>query len=390
MNIIKKYYDAEPEQQYSGSSDLNIPGIMAQLGQVNNGGSNESNSSNWGNNSESTESTEMVDNSEDGYDYQEGASQGEQNEGYSQQTQIVEDVQQEFNLQEVLRQQQPDFILKELGYDDDKIGFIQELKDLDPKMVNFLNLWKANGDVTGYLKELSTDYSKMPVEEVMRHQLRQEYPQATERQLELLFKKEVIDAYGIDPDVYSDDEVEAGRELLEAKAAKFRSSLVEKQQSLLLPEAPQNQTQVDDGSAYMEIYKENVTNNSLTQSMYSTGQISVGEGDTKFNFAVNPNEVTELLYDSNKWSDALFDKYKDDKGNDVIIPNVEHQMLVATVAKYGNSFIDALAKHYISIGAKKVIDPIDNPSNIGGSAPSRSTSEPTSIAGMMAKRGMIR
>ena len=388
MNIIKKYYDAEPEQQYSGSPDLNIPGIMAQLGQVNNGGSNDSNSSNWGNNSESTESTEMVDNSDNGYDSQEGATQVERHEDYSHETQEVGNGQTEFNLQEVLKQQQPDFILKELGYDDDKIGFIQELKDLDPKMVNFLNIWKANGDVTGYLKELSTDYSKMPVEEVMRHQLRQEYPQATERQLELLFKKEVIDAYGIDPDVYSEDEVESGRELLEAKAAKFRSSLIEKQQSLLLPEAPQNQTQTDDG--YLEIYKENVNSNSFTQNMYSTGQISVGEGEDKFNFAVNPNEVTELLYDSSKWAETLFDRYKDDKGNDVVIPNVEHQMLVATVAKYGNSFIDALAKHYTSIGAKKVIDPIDNPSQTGGSTPSRSVSEPTSIAGLMAKRGMVR
>ena len=389
MNFIKKYYNAEPEQSYSSSPDLNIAGIMAQFGQVNNGGSN-SNNSYEAETSNSDSSTEMVNENEGQVDSQVGDTQEGYNEPQHQETQIVDDGGSEFNLQEVLRQQQPDFILRELGYDDDKIGFIQELKDLDPKMVNFLNLWKSNGDVTGYLKELSTDYSKMPVEEVMRHQLRQEYPQATERQLELLFKKEVIDAYGIDPDVYSEEEVEAGRELLEAKAAKFRSSLIEKQQSLLLPEAPQMQSQYDDGAEYLEIYKENVNNSSFTRNMYSTGQISVGEGESKFNFSVNPNEVTDLLYDSDKWSDTLFEKYKDDKGRDVVIPNVEHQMLVATVAKYGKSFINALAKHYISIGAKQVIDPIDNPSQIGGSTPSKSSPEPTSIAAIMAKRGMVR
>jgi len=89
--------------------------------------------------------------------------------------------------QEVLKQQQPDTVLKELlGVDDTKLGFIKELQELDPKMVAFLNTWKSNGDVTAYLREMTTDYSKMSSEDMMRCQLTHQYPEASEQAIEAL------------------------------------------------------------------------------------------------------------------------------------------------------------------------------------------------------------
>jgi len=85
--------------------------------------------------------------------------------------------------QEVLKQQQPDAVLKELGYDDKVIGLLKDAKTLDPKMLAFLDHWKSKGDVTSYLKELTTDYSKMTPEDVLKQQLQREYPKASEKAL---------------------------------------------------------------------------------------------------------------------------------------------------------------------------------------------------------------
>jgi hypothetical protein len=390
MNLIRKNYDIDAETQASAPS---IAELMAKNGNIN--GVNQESPVNI-KEQKSTEATpsSSAAKANDGAEAErktESSSQ-EKQEATSDKSQKATEENTQFNLQEVLRNQQPDFILKELGYDEKKIGFIQELKDLDPKMVEFLNVWKTNGDVTGYLKEMSTDYSKLPAEEVMRYQLREEYPKASEKQLEVLFQREVINAYSLDPERFTDEEIEEGKELLEAKVSKYRDTLVEKQQNFLLPKAQSvdNDAEQQDALLQMEAYKQSVNNDPYAKDVFGSKQIAIGEGDSKFNFSVEPNDITEMLYDSDKWYNTMFEKKTNQNGQEIIVPNVKHQLLIATVAKYGESFLNALAKHYTSIGAKQVIDPIDNPSQIGGSTPSKSASEPTSIAGMMAKRGMVR
>lgn len=392
MNTIKKFYDAsESDVSGGGGGGVEFDGValtpaaqLAQLGVINNGISTENSYNGFGR-STTSEEVETTDEDEDDSQDSEVTSQGGSNYETSE-TQEADGSYGEYSLQQVLKQQSPESILRELGYDDAKIGFINDLKELDPRMVNFLNVWKTNGDVNGYLNELTIDYSKMPVEEVMRHQLRQEYPKATERQIDLLFKKEIIDAYNLDPDIYSEEDVEAGRELLEAKAAKYRDALIEKQQQLLIPESPNYSRQED--NQYMEVYKENVFD--YSRELLANRHITIGEGNTQFKFQVNPEELTELLVDSNKWAETLFDKMYHPDGSEIVVPRMEHQFLVAAVAKYGKSFFDSLAKHYISIGAKSVIDPIDNPSRVGETAPARKESQPTSIAAFMAKMGVVR
>jgi hypothetical protein len=141
--------------------------------------------------------------------------------------------------QEVLKSQQPDNVLKELGFDDKTVKIFQKLKGFD-KIDFFSNLideWKSKGDLKGYLKELSTDYSKMQPEEVMRHQLREEYPKASEQALNALFKKKIFEAYNLDSD--DPEQVAEGKMLLEAEADKYRDTLVERQKTKLFPEVPE-------------------------------------------------------------------------------------------------------------------------------------------------------
>lgn len=292
--------------------------------------------------------------------------------------------------QEVLRQQKPEAILKELGFNEDAVSLLSELKEVDPKMAKFLNTWKTNGDgIKDYLKEMTTDYSQMPSEDVMRHQLREEYPKATDKQLDVLFRKEIVEKYNLDS--MDEDLVEEGKLLLDAKAEMYREKLIQKQQEYLLPQYTQKTDDSEERAQQeFENYKNNLLSNQLTQDMMQNKRLSIGEGDEKFNYPLtDPNSVVNNLFDSNSWANKLFEVQKDANGNEQFVPNVEKQLLVSAILEDHKGFLREMAKYYKSLGGKATIDSLDNPSPIGGSAPSKPVSDPKSPAEWMAKNGRL-
>lgn len=296
--------------------------------------------------------------------------------------------------QEVLKSQQPDAILKELGFDEKTVGFLKGKKGIDEKLLNFYSHWETNnGDVTKYLKELTTDYSKMPAEEVMRHQLREEYPKATEKQLDALFKKQVLDNYRIDPNLYSEDEVAEGRLLIEAIADKHRDKLSADQQNFLLPKPSEKVAEPDlqEQARQQEVqeYQTYIQGHSYTKGLYTNNKITIGEGEDAFNFPINPSELTEILFDSNKWAESLFIPNEMPDGSKKFLPDTEKQFLVAAILKYGKSFLDEYAKHSRALGAKGFIEPLENAKPPAGGQPAKAEAESTNPAAAMAKGGRI-
>lgn len=298
--------------------------------------------------------------------------------------------------QEVLKQQQPDTVLKELlGVDDSKLGFIKELKELPPEMAKFLDTWKNKGDISAYLKEWTTDYSKMSAEDVMRNQLKADYPEASEKAIDALFKRKVIDSYNLDTEKYSDEEVEEGRLLLDAEADRYRKVLIEKQKAYVLPtpsEAKpieQDNSEAEAATRY-EAYKSSVINDPYTKSLFSNKQITIGEGTEAFNYPVEPTEVADILFNNEKWLAAINNVTVDAKGDKVYTPDVEKQMLLGAVAKYGKAFLNEYAKHFKALGGKSVIDPLENAKPITPLAATESQTKPASAAEAMAKSGVIR
>lgn len=297
--------------------------------------------------------------------------------------------------QEVLKQQQPDTVLKELGFNEKAIRLAQKLNGFE-KLDYFeglINTWETNGDLVDYLREMTTDYKKMPAEEVMRHQLRLEYPKASEKALEVLYRKEVVEKYKLDS--VDDEEAEEGRLLLEAKAEKYRDELVSRQQSKLFPKPPENK-QAEQEAAEMEAkkaiedYKSQVLNNSFAKEVITSGKLTIGDGDEKFTYPVKPSELTDVLFDSNKWQETQFDIVRDKDGSiKSFSPKVEHQLLTAAVALYGKSFLNEYAKHFKAIGSKHIIETIDNAKPLDGSTPSGADSSPKSVAEAMAKQGYL-
>jgi hypothetical protein len=297
--------------------------------------------------------------------------------------------------QEVLKQQQPEAIIKELGYDAGAVALAKEINE-NPQMLAFYNHWKSNGDVTAYLKELSTDYSKMPAEEVMKHQLRTEYPRADERTINILFQKKIVDAYKLNPDVYDESEVEEGRLLLEAEADKYRDGLVEKQKGFLLPKAPEPQATTvpaepePDGKKELEAYQTSVMENDYTKSVFSNKVLNIGEGEEGFKYPIqDPKALTDILFDSNAWASKFFNIQKNPDGSEKYIPDVEKQLFVAAAVHDHKTLIREIAKHYKSLGGKAAIDPIENASLPDGSTPSKSVTQYASVAEAMAKSGRL-
>jgi hypothetical protein len=296
--------------------------------------------------------------------------------------------------QEVLKKQDPDTVLKALGFDEKVIGLAKELNGFEKAdfFTNLVNHWKTKGDLTSYLKELTTDYAKMPAEEVMRHQLRREYPKASDKQLEVLFNTKIIQAYRLDSE--DEDELENGRMLLEAEADKYRDTLIEEQKKYLFPNPPEKKQEADPSEEIakreFEEYKNAILSNEFTKNILSTNKIVIGEGDDKFQYPVNANEITEVLFDPDKWQETQFDIVRNPDGSiKSFTPKVEHQLLTAAIAKYGKKFLNEYAKHYKALGGKAAIEPLENAKPPEGLIPASIDSAPKSPAEALAKFGRV-
>lgn len=302
-------------------------------------------------------------------------------------------------LSEVLKNHKPETVLKELGFNDEVVSFVSGLNEgVDKKLVSLLNNYKTNGveGVKNYLSVLTTDYVSMQPEDIMRKQIAKEYPKASPEQLEVLYDDEIVERYKLDPDRFSETEVARGKMLLEAKAERHREDFINEQQQNLLkdytppppPPPPDNSAEEKRQSEALAEIKRVISESDYTKKVIANNAFTVGDGENKFTYPVDTKEVLDLIFDADKSAQTLFDVQKTEGQPDKFVPKTEHQILVATVQKYGMDFIDKLYKHGISIGAKSIVAPIQNasPLNPAQAAPAQE-GEPRTPAEAMARRG---
>lgn len=288
--------------------------------------------------------------------------------------------------QEVLKQQQPNAVLRELGYGEDVANFLAENKEIDPKLVGFLKHWKqSNGDVGPYLKALSTDYGKMAPEDVMRHQLQMQNPELDAKQLDTLYKVKVTQRYKLDPVLYSEEEVEEGRIELMADVKSIRQALATEQQNYLFPKPPEAKSAGPSPEDIQrqqegEAYRQHLQSDPYTLNLLSNNKLVIGEGDDSFEYPIDSAELSEVMYNPDKWAENLI---KDGK------PDTVKNWLLAGVAKYGMDFFTKMAQHYKTLGGKSAIAPIENAKPPGAGAPAHAEVESKDPAAAMAKRGRI-
>lgn len=296
--------------------------------------------------------------------------------------------------QEVLKQQQPNAIFKELGYGEQLAEFLQENKDLDPKLVNLLKHWKtSDGNMQPYLSALTTDFAKMPPEEVMRHQLREQYPELDAKQLDRLYNIKVVNRYKLDPQNYSEEEVADGQVELLADAKSIRQSLVDKQQGYLLPKPVQKQAapdvQAQQQQRDADAWTAKINDSPIIKSIISNKYLTIGEGEDAFNLPVDPNRIVSILSNADEGANSLFDSVKKADGTAELVPNFLKQALVSAIMADDKGTIQHLAKHYKALGAKSAVAPIENASEPGKSQPAKAEIETTDPAKAMAKKGRV-
>jgi hypothetical protein len=298
--------------------------------------------------------------------------------------------------QEVLKQQQPDAVLKELGFDDKAVRFFGESKSIDEKMIGFLNHWKTKGDVKPYLEAITTDYEKMSPEEVMRHNLRREFPEMQDDQFKRLYNIKVIDKYKLDPDKYSEEDIENGKIELFADAKPVRQVLIKGQQDFLLPIAGEPQpdpriAQIEATQAQaakdFETYKSQLLNDNYTKNLLSTKTLTVGEGEDKFNYILpDPQQALNILFDKDAWAQALTKEIVLPDGTKDRDHDVEKQILVSAFISDPQGFLREYAKHLKAVGAGSVTEPMENAKQPHGSPAVDNSATETGVQAM-AKRG---
>src|SRR6266700_2939434 len=108
-------------------------------------------------------------------------------------------------------------------------GEVMKAIGLDEKMVGLFNTWRTTGDVRKYLEAVSTDYSKMTAEDVMKHYLQQKFPEFSNEDFQELYRAKVIEQYKLDPTMFEEKDIKLGKILLQADAKEIRENLMRQQ-----------------------------------------------------------------------------------------------------------------------------------------------------------------
>jgi len=74
--------------------------------------------------------------------------------------------------------------------------------------------YEKTGDLTPYLQAKTVDFSTMDDAAIMRRNLREQYPDVSEKAFDRLFQQQVVDKFKLDPEQWGEDDVELGKELL--------------------------------------------------------------------------------------------------------------------------------------------------------------------------------
>lgn len=295
--------------------------------------------------------------------------------------------------QEVLKTQQPDTILKELGYGEKLVDFLRENKDIDPKMLGFVDHWRKNdGKVDPYLKALSTDFSKMAPEDVMKYQLQAQNPELDAKQLDRLYKLKVVDRYKLDPQNYSEEEVEDGRIELMADVKHIRTTLAADQQNYLFPKPVPKEAGPDPRVQQQEAFDEFKTqlhNDPFIKDILANKRIMLGEGAEAFNYSVDPDKLMDILLNGDTWATKMLTMQEKPDGTKVWLPNGRKQALISAILDDDEKFLREYGQHYKALGGHAAIAPIENakPPVIG--SPAKAEVENASPAAAAAKRGRI-
>lgn len=180
----------------------------------------------------------------------------------------------------------------------------EEFKWKDDFIKGVVEYYEKTGDITPYLQAKTVDFNQMADEEIMRRNLREQYPDVSEKAFERLYKQQVVDKFKLDADEWGEDDSELGKELLKSEASKIRQKYVEWQKNFTAPEPVKENSQVQDDSAAeaLKAFEESVKQSELTKKLLEGKRLTIKDGDNEFAYEVPEAEtLVDMTIDNNKF-----------------------------------------------------------------------------------------
>ena len=178
-------------------------------------------------------------------------------------------------------------ILKELGINDFAIEINEHLS--------------KGGKAIDYLNAKAVDWEKVPDADVILGEMRKEFPDATQTQLQRLFNKKYNQT-----DLNDDEEREDGELLMKSDARKIKQAKIAEQQSFKIPEAAQNDTVSEEQKKQQALLAQKqqelqqlFNNHESTKSLLQSKRVAVNvgvDGARAINYNIDPKQVMDVLF----------------------------------------------------------------------------------------------
>jgi len=213
------------------------------------------------------------------------------------------------------------------------------------KMNNFVS--ETGRSIVDYIKTQAVDYSKMSNEDVMRLSLKQENPELSMDEVNVLIDSK----YKLGKDKYGDAEKTLGKIELKKDVTNARKSLMEMQEKYRMP------VQNNDNSTERETAKKDWVNNMSSQvDEVESITFDINDSGEQFTFSLTDNHRKGLV-DANSNLNGFFDKYVEN-GN----WNFDKLNTDMFVLNNFQDIIRSVANQYRSKGTEQVVKDIKNPS----------------------------
>ena len=246
----------------------------------------------------------------------------------------------------------------------------------DDFIKNAVAYYNENGTLNPYLEATAVNFTEMGDEQVMRYNLKKNNPTLSDRAIERLYQRDVINKYSLDQDKFEEDEVELGKELLKADADKLRNTFVDEQKKFIEPVVSETKEKAENQKIERSEWESTVKTNKTTKDVLDNKRILISFKDETFSYEVdNPQELQEMTIDNNKF----FNLFSDGQGN----VDFDKWYRVLTYAADPETYEQSLISHGIGLGQEKVVKDLKNPSKVtkGQKSPGRQPDNP--IEGLM-------
>lgn len=218
-----------------------------------------------------------------------------------------------------------------------------------------VDFYEKTGDITPYLQAKLVDFNGMSDEDIMRRELRDQYPEVSDKAFEKLYKQQVVDKFKLDADLFEEDDTELGKELLKSEASKLRTKYQEWQSGFKAPE-PAADNSAEEMKQHLEQFAKTVGENDITRSILNDKRIAIKTADGEFAFEVaDPNALVDMTIDNQKF----FGQFVAGEGK------LDYEKWYKTTAYAQNQelFEKSLINYGKTLGREEITKEIKNPSN---------------------------